>query len=80
MQICAILSSFFLNEKLTLFGKIGCFLCIVGSTVIALNGPEQHAAGEIKEFQKLFLSVGFLVWAGRELSLSNQKGCLCNRC
>ncbi|MCO5587703.1 hypothetical protein L7F22_041654 [Adiantum nelumboides] len=61
--ICAILSSFFLNEKLTLFGKIGCFLCIVGSTVIALNGPEQHAAGEIKEFQKLFLSVGFLVWA-----------------
>jgi magnesium transporter len=62
--ISAILSSIFLKEKLTLFGKIGCFLCIVGSTVIALNGPEQHAAGEIKEFQKMFLSVGFLVWGG----------------
>lgn len=65
-QICAILSSIFLNEKLTLFGKIGCFLCIVGSTVIALNGPSQHAAGQIKEFQKMFVSVGFLVWAGCE--------------
>lgn len=27
--ICAILSSIFLNEKLTFFGWIGCFLCIV---------------------------------------------------
>ncbi|PWN33794.1 DUF803-domain-containing protein, partial [Meira miltonrushii] len=62
--ISAILSSIFLKEKLTLFGKIGCFLCIVGSTVIALNGPEQHAAGEIQQFQKMFVSVGFLVWGG----------------
>lgn len=60
--VSAILSSIFLKERLTLFGKVGCFLCIVGSTVIALNGPEQHAAGEIQEFQKMFLSVGFLVW------------------
>lgn len=62
--VSAILSSIFLKERLTLFGKIGCFLCIVGSTVIALNGPEQHAAGEIQKFQKMFLSVGFLVWGG----------------
>ena len=29
--ISAILSSFFLNEKLTMFGWLGCSLCIVRS-------------------------------------------------
>ncbi|KAG8701702.1 hypothetical protein FRC08_003938, partial [Ceratobasidium sp. 394] len=40
--ISAILSSFFLNEKLTFFGWVGCFLCIVGSVIIALNGPKEQ--------------------------------------
>ncbi|PWN30890.1 DUF803-domain-containing protein [Jaminaea rosea] len=62
--LCAILSSIFLKEALTLFGKIGCFLCVIGSVIIALNGPSGHNGGSIVEFRKLFLSVGFLVWAG----------------
>ncbi|KAG8758755.1 hypothetical protein FRC14_007470 [Serendipita sp. 396] len=62
--ICAILSHFFLNESLTTFGAIGCALCIVGSVVIALNGPKEATVGQILEFQKLFLSPGFLVWGG----------------
>lgn len=80
--ICAILSSLFLKEKLTLFGWLGCSLCIVriinwpqpytynivrfcvqlGSIIIALNGPEEPSVGQITEFQKLFLSPGFLVY------------------
>lgn len=62
--ICAILSSFFLNEKLTFFGWVGCFLCIVGSVIIALNGPKENTIGQIREFEKLFVSVGFLVYGG----------------
>ncbi|GAC76759.1 uncharacterized conserved protein [Moesziomyces antarcticus T-34] len=62
--ICAVLSSIFLKEKLTLFGKVGCFLCIVGSVIIALNAPTSHVGGKITEFQKLFLAPGFLTWAG----------------
>ncbi|CAO1635369.1 unnamed protein product [Sympodiomycopsis kandeliae] len=62
--VSAVLSSFFLNEQLTLFGKIGCFLCINGSVIIALNGPASHAGGSINEFKHLFLSPGFLVWGG----------------
>lgn len=62
--LCAILSSIFLKERLTLIGKMGCWLCIVGSVVIALNGPAGHQDGSITEFRKLFLSVGFLVWMG----------------
>jgi len=47
--ICAILSSIFLKERLTLFGKIGCFLCILGATIIALNGPAEQSARTILE-------------------------------
>ncbi|KAF7288715.1 DUF803-domain-containing protein [Mycena chlorophos] len=62
--ICAILSSIFLKEKLTFFGWLGCTLCILGSVIIALNGPSEATVGQITDFQKLFLSVGFLVYAG----------------
>ncbi|KAG9007656.1 hypothetical protein FRB90_009296 [Tulasnella sp. 427] len=60
--ICAILSSIFLKETLTFFGWIGCFLCIVGSIIIALNGPQEQAVETISEFQKLFFAPGFLVF------------------
>ncbi|GAA6023085.1 hypothetical protein JCM11491_002328 [Sporobolomyces phaffii] len=57
-----VLSHFFLNERLTTFGWLGSALCILGAVVIALNGPQEQTASTIKEFQKLFLSPGFLVW------------------
>ncbi|KAF5335208.1 hypothetical protein D9611_010890 [Ephemerocybe angulata] len=60
--ISAILSSLFLNEKLTFFGWLGCGLCILGSVIIALNGPHESAVGQIREFQQLFLAPGFLAW------------------
>ncbi|WFD32127.1 hypothetical protein MSPP1_003171 [Malassezia sp. CBS 17886] len=62
--ICAILSSVVLRERLTLFGKIGCFLCIVGSVVIAVNAPEQKTSGNIREYEHLFIAPGFLTWLG----------------
>ncbi|KAJ7646491.1 magnesium transporter NIPA-domain-containing protein [Roridomyces roridus] len=62
--VCAILSSLFLNEKLSFFGWMGCTLSILGSVIIALNGPSEASVGQITEFQKLFLSPGFLVYAG----------------
>jgi drug/metabolite transporter (DMT)-like permease len=68
--ISAILSSIFLNEKLSFFGWLGCGLCIVGSVIIALNGPQEASVGEIREFQKLFLSPGFLSWASVLIALS----------
>lgn len=61
--VCAILSSIFLKERLTLFGKIGCGLCIIGATIIALNGPSEQTTSTIPEFQALFLAPGFLAYA-----------------
>ncbi|KAI0058115.1 DUF803-domain-containing protein [Artomyces pyxidatus] len=68
--ISAIMSSIFLKEKLTFFGWLGCGLCIIGSTIIALNGPQEPSVGHIKDFQKLFLSTGFLIYTGVLLAFS----------
>ncbi|KIM45588.1 hypothetical protein M413DRAFT_344133 [Hebeloma cylindrosporum] len=68
--ICAILSSFFLNEKLSFFGWLGCGLCILGSVIIALNGPKEETIGQITEFQKLFLAPGFLSYISVLITIS----------
>ena len=68
--ICAILSTFILKEKLTFFGWIGCVLCIMGATILALNAPETQSVHTIPVFQKLFLSPGFLTWAGVCIAVS----------
>ncbi|KAG8932276.1 hypothetical protein FRC01_014807 [Tulasnella sp. 417] len=68
--ICAMLSSIFLNEKLTFFGWIGCFQCIVGSVIIALNGPKEQSVSTIVEFKHLFLAPGFLSFAGVAIAAS----------
>ena len=101
--ICAILSSLFLNEKLSFFGWLGCALCVVRAPAtvscvpdlsphpsawlghhraqrycfapssrsehgqlswVMLTGPQEESIGQITEFQKLFLSPGFLVYGG----------------
>lgn len=48
--VAAMLSSKFLNEKLNFIGKIGCFLCIIGSIIFVIHSPK---AEEIKTFQEL---------------------------
>lgn len=62
--VCAVLSAIFLKEHLTLFGKVGCFLCIVGSVIIAINAPEQKIDGNIHSYEHLFIAPGFLAWLG----------------
>lgn len=62
--VCAILSAIFLHEHLTLFGKVGCFLCVVGSVIIAINAPEQNVSGNIRKYEHLFIAPGFLAWLG----------------
>ncbi|KAG2341086.1 DUF803-domain-containing protein [Suillus weaverae] len=68
--ICAILSSIFLKEKLTFFGWLGCALCIIGSTIIALNGPQEQTPGEIEQFKKLFLAPGFLAYISALITIA----------
>ncbi|KAJ5621238.1 hypothetical protein N7528_006021 [Penicillium herquei] len=62
--ICTILSAVFLKERLSFVGKVGCFACIIGSVVIALNAPTQSSVSNIQEMQHYVIQPGFLVYAG----------------
>lgn len=45
--ITAVLSSKFLNERLNLLGKMGCFLCLVGSTIIVIHSPKENEVSDL---------------------------------
>ncbi|GAA6009340.1 hypothetical protein JCM10207_004355 [Rhodosporidiobolus poonsookiae] len=62
--VSGVLSHFILKERLTTFGWIGSALCILGSVIIALNGPSTHDSADIESFMHLFIGPGFLAWLG----------------
>lgn len=62
--VTTILSAIFLKERLSFVGKVGCFMCIIGSVVIVLNAPGESSAANIQEMQHFVLAPGFLSYAG----------------
>ncbi|KAH6895653.1 magnesium transporter NIPA-domain-containing protein [Thelonectria olida] len=62
--ITTILSAIFLKERLSMVGKVACFLCIVGSVVIVMNAPHSSSVSDIQEMQKYVIAPGFLSYAG----------------
>jgi magnesium transporter len=46
--VAAVLSSKFLNERLNLLGKLGCILCIIGSTIIVLHSPKEAEIADLE--------------------------------
>ncbi|GFY47351.1 hypothetical protein TNIN_94491 [Trichonephila inaurata madagascariensis] len=58
----AIFSSRYLGERLNLLGKIGCFLCIIGSTVIVLHSPKEGTVDSIERLGQLLLEPGFVIY------------------
>ncbi|KAL2788975.1 magnesium transporter NIPA-domain-containing protein [Aspergillus keveii] len=62
--ITTILSAIFLKERLSFVGQVGCFTCILGSVVIALNAPEQSSVSNIQDMKEYVIAPGFLAYAG----------------
>jgi drug/metabolite transporter (DMT)-like permease len=62
--VTTILSAIFLKERLSFVGKVGCFACIVGSVVIAMNAPKQSSVTDIQEMKDYVVTPGFLAYAG----------------
>ncbi|KAJ1970872.1 hypothetical protein H4R35_005605 [Dimargaris xerosporica] len=62
--VTAVLSALMLKERLNLYGKIGCILCLLGSVVIVLHSPQQNAVSLVDDFMHLVIAPGFLVWLG----------------
>ncbi|CAK7214346.1 hypothetical protein SBRCBS47491_002109 [Sporothrix bragantina] len=62
--ITTILSAIFLKERLSMVGKVACFLCIVGSVVIVMNAPQESSVANIQEMQHFVVTPGFLSYTG----------------
>ncbi|KAG5928411.1 hypothetical protein E4U42_000707 [Claviceps africana] len=62
--VTTILSAIFLKERLSMVGKVACFLCIIGSVVIALNGPQESAIRDTQDMRDKFITPGFLSYTG----------------
>ena len=54
----AILAHRFLNEKLNIFGMVGCLQCIAGSVAITLHAPEEREISNVNEVVALALQPG----------------------
>lgn len=59
----ALLSSRFLNEHLNLLGKVGCFLCILGSTVVVIHSPKEGNLSSMEELLEKLMEPSFVTYA-----------------
>lgn len=56
----AILSSYFLGESLNLLGKLGCVICVAGSTVMVIHAPEEEKVTTVVEMATKMKDTGRL--------------------
>ncbi|XP_063990170.1 magnesium transporter NIPA2 [Diachasmimorpha longicaudata] len=60
--ITAILSPRYLHEKLNLLGKLGCFLSIVGSTIIVIHAPKTEEIATVEDLVYRLQHSGFTTY------------------
>lgn len=68
--VSAILSSYFLNERLNLPAKIGCALSIFGSTIMVLHAPQEEEVSTFGEMLQILKQPGFVAYASCVVLLS----------
>ena len=52
------MASYFLKEKLNLLGKIGCLLCLLGSTLVVVHAPQEQDIQKMEDLQRRLLEPG----------------------
>ena len=73
-----------LNEKLNVFGWVGCALCINGSVTIVLHAPEERPLESVREVWNMAMqpgaapcSAGGGTWCVGALTLGRGMGRAC---
>ncbi|XP_056129221.1 magnesium transporter NIPA2 [Lampris incognitus] len=61
--VSAVLSSYFLNERLNVHGKVGCLLCIFGSTVMVIHAPQEEVVASLSAMAEKLKDPGFIAFA-----------------
>lgn len=64
MWCSAVLAHFMLKERLNKLGVLGCVMCIVGSVIIVIHAPQEHAITSVQEIWNMATEMGkcFLVY------------------
>jgi len=60
--IGAILASILLKERLGHLGRVGCALCLLGSSIIVLHAPEDQELQTVTQFLEYAVQPGFLLY------------------
>lgn len=60
--VATMLATRFLNESLNLLGKVGCFLCIIGSTIIVIHAPIETEIDNTDQLFDMLLQAEFLIY------------------
>ncbi|XP_056373157.1 magnesium transporter NIPA4 [Hyla sarda] len=60
--ISAVMSSYLLNERLNLLGKLGCALSVFGSTVLVIHSPEEQEVTTLEEMTSKLKDPGFIAY------------------
>ncbi|KAL3835008.1 hypothetical protein ACJIZ3_009744 [Penstemon smallii] len=58
----AVLAHFILEERLHLFGVVGCILCLVGSVTIVLHAPLEKEIESVREVWHLATESAFIIY------------------
>jgi len=61
----ALLADVMLNEKLNVFGWVGCALCINGSITIVLHAPPERPLASVLEVWQMAMQPGEVLLMGR---------------
>ncbi|KAJ9555658.1 hypothetical protein OSB04_010272 [Centaurea solstitialis] len=61
--VSAVLAHYFLDERMHIFGVVGCVLCLVGSTTIVLHAPHETQVSSVKQVWLFTTEPGFMVYA-----------------
>ncbi|CAL8095144.1 unnamed protein product [Calicophoron daubneyi] len=62
--VSAVLSARYLDERLNLAGKLGCLICLLGSTMVVLHAPKEQVVSSLHDIQEKFFDRAFLIYIG----------------
>ncbi|KAH7219456.1 magnesium transporter [Fusarium oxysporum] len=66
----AILGRYFLNETLGILGKIGVFICLLGTTQIVFHAPPNEDIRSIEQISQHAVQLGYLIYMGVVITFS----------
>ncbi|PWA82770.1 magnesium transporter NIPA [Artemisia annua] len=61
--VSAVLAHYLLDERMHIFGVVGCVLCLFGSTTIVLHAPHETPVSSVRQVWHFATEPAFLVYA-----------------